>query len=280
MKKPEKLRLFWILASLLGILIIHWVSPDGLLGVVGLSDVSFAAILGDGIRSFLILALILLAIFWRPQIQIGLKDAAEQMGMQFESQSSQVMAMMKNPWLALSQPDNDGEQLSVTDVFFQGEWPAVFNFSFSVSSLWLPSNAIVSRQTVFCFKNDRQIPKFRLTKEANTDNLFSVKDPLGKLDRMGEFEAQNINAGGALFDSSYHIEAESTPSMSDFFEAVDSGAFNQKFPRTLVVESTEDFMIFYHLGRVMLAKNIQEEYERCKRLHIFLMGEKTHQRTW
>jgi len=276
MKKPEKLRLFWILVSLSGLLIIHSVSPDGLLGVIGLSDVSFAALFGDGFRPFFILGLIFLAMFWRPQIQIGLKDVAERMGMQFESQSSQVMVMMKNPWLALSQPDKDGERLTVTDVFFQGEWPAIFNFSFSVSSLWLPSNAIVSRQTVFCFKNDRQIPKFRLTKEANTDNFFSVKDALGKLDRMREFEAQNINAGGALFDARYHVEAESERGVSDFFAAVDSEDFNQKFPRTLVVEATEDFMIFYHLGRVMLAKNIEEEYERCQRLHTFLMGEKTH----
>ena len=276
MKKSEKLRLFWMLASLSGLLIIHWVSPDGLLGVIGLSDLSFAAIFGDGIRPFFILGLILLAVFWRPQIQIGLKDVAEQMGMQFESQSSQVLAMMKNPWLALSQPDKDEERLSAADIFFQGDWPAVFNFSFSVSSLWLPSNAIVCRQTVFCFKNDRQIPKFRLTREANTDNFFSVKDALGKLDRMREFEAQNINAGGALFDVSYHIEAESKRGVSDFFSVVDSGAFNQKFPRTLVVEATEDFMIFYHLNRVLLAKNIEEEYERCQRLHSFLMGEKTH----
>lgn len=35
-------------------------------------------------------------------------------------------------------------------------------------------------------------------------------------------------------------------------------------------------MIFYHLNRVLLAKNIEEEYERCQRLHSFLMGEKTH----
>jgi hypothetical protein len=276
MKKPEKLRLFWMLASMSGLLIIHWVSPDGLLGLIGLSDVSLAAIFGDGIRPFLILGLILLVIFWRPQIQIGLKDVAEQMGMQFQSQSSQVLTMMKNPWLALSQPDKDGERLSATDIFFQEGWPAVFNFSFSASSLWLPSNAIVSRQTVFCFKNDRHIPKFRLTKEANTDNFFSVKDVLGKLDRMREFEAQNINAGGALFDVSYHIEAESEPDISDFFAVVDSDAFNRKFPRTLVVEATEDFMIFYHLNRVLMAKNIEEEYERCQRLHTFLMGEKTH----
>ena len=103
-----------------------------------------------------------------------------------------------------------------------------------------------------------------------------MKDALGKLDRMREFEAQNINAGGALFDVSYHIEAESKRGVSDFFSVVDSGAFNQKFPRTLVVEATEDFMIFYHLNRVLLAKNIEEEYERCQRLHSFLMGEKTH----
>lgn len=255
---------------------IHWVSPDGVLGLIGLSDMSLAAIFGDGIRPFLILGLILLVIFWRPQIQIGLKDVAEQMGMQFQSQSSQVLTMVKNPWLALSQPDKDGERLSATDIFFQEGWPAVFNFSFSASSLWLPSNAIVSRQTVFCFKNDRQIPKFRLTKEANTDNFFSVKDVLGKLDRMREFEAQNVNAGGALFDVSYHIEAESERDISDFFAVVDSDAFNRKFPRTLVVEATEDFMIFYHLNRVLMAKNIEEEYERCQRLHTFLMGEKTH----
>ena len=159
---------------------------------------------------------------------------------------------------------------------FSGAWPAIFNFSFSVSSLWLSSNAIVSRQTVFYFKNDRQIPKFRLTKKANTDNFFSFKDALGKLDRMREFEAQNINVGGAIFDASYHIEAESKRSVSDFFAAVDSGAFNQKFPRTLVVEATEDFMLFYHSDRVLLAKNIEEEYERCQRLHTFLMGKKTH----
>ena len=64
MKKSEKLRLFWVLVSLSGLLIIHWVSPDGLLGVIGLSDLSFAAIFGDGIRPFLILGLILLAIFF------------------------------------------------------------------------------------------------------------------------------------------------------------------------------------------------------------------------
>ena len=81
MKKPEKLRLFWVLFSLFGLLILHWVSPDGLLSVAGLSHLSFAAIFGDGLRPFLIIGLIWLAIFWRPKFQKGLRDAAEQMGM-------------------------------------------------------------------------------------------------------------------------------------------------------------------------------------------------------
>lgn len=97
MKKPEKLRLFWLLVSLSGLLIIHWVSPDGLLAVVGLSHLSFAVIFDDGIRPFLIIALIFPAIFWRPKFRKGLRDAAEQMGMRYQSESNHVVAMMKNP---------------------------------------------------------------------------------------------------------------------------------------------------------------------------------------
>ena len=161
MKKPEKVRLFWVLVSFSGLLIIHRVSPDGLLGVDGLSHFSLAVIFDDGIRPFLIIGLIFLAIFWRPKFRKCLRDAAGQMGMRHQSESNHVMTMMKNPWIALSQPDKESERLWATDIFFQGEWPAIFKFSFSVSSLFLPGNAMVFRQTVFCFKNDRQIPKFR-----------------------------------------------------------------------------------------------------------------------
>ena len=152
MKKPEKLRLFWVMFSLFGLLILHWASPDGLLAVAGLSHLSFSVIFDNGLRPFLIIGLILLAIFWRPKFRKGSRDAAEQMGMRYQSESNHVITMMKNPWIALSQPDKEGERLSATDIFFQGEWPAVFNFSFSVSSLWLPGNVWVFRQTVFCFK--------------------------------------------------------------------------------------------------------------------------------
>ena len=281
MKKPEKLRLFWVLFSLFGLLILHWVSPDGLLSVAGLSHLSFAAIFGDGLRPFLIIGLIWLAIFWRPKFQKGLRDAAEQMGMRYQSESNRVMTMMKNPWIALSQPDKEGERLSATDIFFQGEWPVIFQFSFSVSSLFFASNAMVFRQTVFCFKNDRQIPKFRLIKESNIETYWLVKDALGAINRMRELEAENINKGGALFDRKYHIEGESEQGVRDFFAAVDKDAVNLKFPVSLVVEATEHFMIFYHvqrvynLGRSFWGTNIIEEYERCQRLHKLLTGEET-----
>ena len=277
MKKPEKLRLFWVLFSLFGLLILHWASPDGLLGLAGLSHLSFAAIFDDGMRPFLVIGLILLAIFFRQKSQKGLEDAAEKMGMRFQLESSHVMKMMKNPWIALSQPDKEGERLSASDIFFQDEWPAVFKFSFSVSSLWLDGNAMFLKQTVFCFKTDRQIPKFRLTKNANTFSFFGVKDALRTLDRFDEFESQNMNTGGALFDARYHIEAESEYGISDFFAGVDKDAVNLKwFARTLVVEATPGFMIFYHVGDVLSAKNIKGEYERCQQLHELLMSEETH----
>ena len=199
MKKPEKLRLFWVLFSLFGLTILRWASPDGPLAVAGLSHLSFAVAFDNGLRPFLIIGLIFLAIFWRPKFRKGLRDAAEQMGMRYQSESNHVMAMMKNPWIALSQPDKEGERLWATDIFFQGEWPAILKFSFSVLSLFLPGNAMVFRQTVFCFKNDRQIPKFRLIKEANIATDYLVKDALGAVNRMRELEAENINMGGAPF---------------------------------------------------------------------------------
>lgn len=281
MKKPEKLRLFWVLFSLFGLLIVHWVSPDGLLAVAGLTHLSFTAIFDDGVRPFLIIGLILLVILWEPKFQKGLGDAAEQLGMRYQSESNHVITMMKNPWIALSQPNNEGERLSATDIFFQGKWPAIFNFSFSVSSLFFASNAMVFRQTVFCFKNDRPIPKFRLIKEANIETYWVVKDALGALNRMRELEAENINRGGVLFDRKYHIEGENEQEVGDFFAAVDKDAVNLKFPVTLVVEATEHFMIFYHVQRVFTLRrsfsgtNIKEEYERCQRLHKLLMGEET-----
>lgn len=281
MKKPEKLRLFWVLFSLFGLLIVHWVSPDGLLAVAGLTHLSFAAIFDDGVRPFLIIGLILLVILWEPKFQKGLGDAAEQLGMRYQSESNHVITMMTNPWIAMSQPDKEGERLSATDIFFQGEWPAIFNFSFSVSSLFFASNAMVFRQTVFCFKNDRPTPKFRLIKEANIETYWVVKDALGALNRMRELEAENINKDGVLFDRKYHIEGENEQEVGDFFAAVDKDAVNLKFPVTLVVEATEHFMIFYHVQRVFTLRrsfsgtNIKEEYERCQRLHMLLMGEET-----
>jgi len=270
-----------VLFSLFGLLIVHWVSPDGLLAVAGLTHLSFAAIFDDGVRPFLIIGLILLVILWVPKFQKGLGDAAEQLGMRYQSESNHVITMMTNPWIAMSQPDKEGERLSATDIFFQGEWPAIFNFSFSVSSLFFASNAMVFRQTVFCFKNDRPIPKFRLIKEANIETYWVVKDALGALNRMRELEAENINKGGALFDRKYHIEGENEQEVGDFLAAVDKDAVNLKFPVTLVVEATEHFMIFYHVQRIFTLKrsfsgtNIKEEYERCQRLHMLLMGKET-----
>ena len=55
MKKPEKLRLFWVLFSLFGLTILRWASPDDLLAVAGLSHLSFAVIFDNGLTPFLII---------------------------------------------------------------------------------------------------------------------------------------------------------------------------------------------------------------------------------
>ena len=256
---------FWIVVPASAIAVMSFYSPEPLFSFDGLrnglrsmNEETFKVLFFGG---FIVIAICVAAFFEKRRGE-GLKLVAQELGFTFKEISDSPKRLINDPWVLLSQLSKDRTG-DAKNVLFDGEWPAIFKFTYHVVFADPPAHV----QTVFCFRNRTETPKFRLLYDSDQRSLSYVENNLTALGARADRVHIYVERP---FDREFQIEGEDPEAVKRLFSGIDRSEI-KTLPQKMIVEATEAATFFYYPGKLVPVNNLRKTYEICKDLHRSLM---------